>query len=341
MSSHHLDNMAPKNTQPRRGPWNQHEDEQLIKAASLCHVGKWVEISQIIGHRTPKQCRERWYQNLKPELDHSPIRPEEGEFIEHMVEQIGRKWAEIARLLQNRSDNAVKNWWNGGVNRRKRGEDRAASAAKDHALGPLNSRHRIGKSTPTKPLHHTYSQRSAHQLTHRRDSVPYALSPNANRLPPITVPPYNRSYEGNNPSPLSAAPSLVSDHPSHYSPSPDPSPAQYTSQQFQRPSITYSRPSSSGCGAEYRTTLPSLSPIARPYANEPKSLATHDSYVSPLRESFELPPLLPPINTHRSPTGLSRPATLSAERRGSASSTSTPTAASPQDQRMSLNNLLS
>lgn len=33
---------------------------------------------------------------------------------------MGKRWAEIARRLRGRSDNAVKNWWNGSINRRHR-----------------------------------------------------------------------------------------------------------------------------------------------------------------------------------------------------------------------------
>ena len=74
----------------------------------------------MIGTRSPKQCRERFHQNLKPSLNHDPITPEEGAVIEKLVGEMGKRWAEIARRLRGRSDNAVKNWWNGGMNRRRR-----------------------------------------------------------------------------------------------------------------------------------------------------------------------------------------------------------------------------
>ena len=128
----------------------------------------WVRISQIIQSRSPKQCRERYHQNLKPNLKHDPISKEEGEIIERMVREMGKKWAEIARALPGRSDNAVKNWWNGGQNRRKRQGTRQNSELQHsdlaHSLSlhsprePVAPAHTVGPSLPPlqsqRPLAH-------------------------------------------------------------------------------------------------------------------------------------------------------------------------------------------
>jgi len=111
----------------RRGPWSAGEDQRLIKLVKDLGPGNWVNVARILGTRTPKQCRERWHQNLKPGLNHGPMTQEEAAIIVREVDLKGPRWADIARKLQGRSDNAVKNYWN-GLNNRKRNQLRRQSA---------------------------------------------------------------------------------------------------------------------------------------------------------------------------------------------------------------------
>lgn len=122
----------------RRGPWATGEDKFLMRLVNRHGPLNWVKIANTIGSRTPKQCRERYHQNLKPTLNHQPITAEEGRKIEELVQQIGKRWAEIARRLHGRSDNAVKNWWNGSQNRRKRMDRRRAVHVYDGYNGQVH-----------------------------------------------------------------------------------------------------------------------------------------------------------------------------------------------------------
>ncbi|KAI1447242.1 Homeodomain-like protein [Annulohypoxylon stygium] len=142
----------PEPKHQRRGPWSQREDELLKHFVALQGPLCWVRIAAQIGTRSSKQCRERYHQNLKPSLNHSPISAEEGAQIEDMVGKIGKRWAEIARSLNNRSDNAVKNWWNGSMNRRRRLVRRQNSGLQG-LLSPGQSRSPYyPQSTPQLPL---------------------------------------------------------------------------------------------------------------------------------------------------------------------------------------------
>ncbi|KAK9356633.1 hypothetical protein V1505DRAFT_365187 [Lipomyces doorenjongii] len=158
----------------RRGPWSAAEDARLLHLVNTHGPTNWVRISQLLGTRTAKQCRERYHQNLKPSLNHSPISAEEGLLIESLVARFGKKWAEIARHLAGRSDNAVKNWWNGGANRRRRAG--SSGPADDGSVSPPLPASRIHQQIQPPPLS-TVSYTSPSQL------------PSTTYLPPPLSPP--------------------------------------------------------------------------------------------------------------------------------------------------------
>jgi len=182
----------------RRGPWSQHEDQWLVNLVARNGPHNWVRISQEIGSRSPKQCRERYHQNLKPTLNHDPITGEEGELIEKMVAEMGKRWAEIARRLKGRSDNAVKNWWNGGQNRRKRNPDRPDQRSREHM-----HHSQPGYHYPSHSLAHHDEHRMASYQDSRRPSLSSSMnSPHSLKLP---QPQRFEPYPGSRPQPLDIA----------------------------------------------------------------------------------------------------------------------------------------
>ena len=118
-------------------------------------AGNWTKIAPLMAtHRTPKQCRERWYQNLKPDLSHTPLTEQEQAEVMRLVRDRGHKWASIARSLgPHRSDNMVKNWWNGENNRRSKSKAkirRIYSDGKNHHFDIINQRR---LPLPLTPMH--------------------------------------------------------------------------------------------------------------------------------------------------------------------------------------------
>lgn len=178
----------------RRGPWSQHEDSWLVTLVARNGPHNWVRISQEIGSRSPKQCRERYHQNLKPTLNHDPITAEEGELIEKMVAEMGKRWAEIARRLKGRSDNAVKNWWNGGQNRRKRNPDCPEQRSREHM------QHSQSSYYPS----HSLSQHDEQHMPVYHDSRRPSLATSMNSPHSLKLPQPQRfdPYPGSRPQPL-------------------------------------------------------------------------------------------------------------------------------------------
>jgi hypothetical protein len=129
--------------------WTEHEDQLLLETVGKLGAQRWSLIASHLPGRVGKQCRERWFNHLCPEVKKGEWTEEEDCLIAEGVKELGTKWSEIVKRLPGRTDNAIKNRYNSGARRevrlQKRAEAITEGEGEEAERAPAKRKHGGGK----------------------------------------------------------------------------------------------------------------------------------------------------------------------------------------------------
>lgn len=103
----------------KKGNWTEEEDQILMEWIRNHGPNKWTECSKNIRGRCGKQCRERWVNILNPGVKKGNWTVDEQRLIFHNLKRFLTSWSLMAKELDGRTENSIKNYFYSSVRRLK------------------------------------------------------------------------------------------------------------------------------------------------------------------------------------------------------------------------------
>lgn len=96
-------------------PWLPEESEFLVQVVAKLSEStdsiNWQDVAKQIPGRTGKQCREKWKNDLRPNICKEPWTLKEEYVLALAHSKHGNRWSEVSHYLPTRPENTIKNRW--------------------------------------------------------------------------------------------------------------------------------------------------------------------------------------------------------------------------------------
>ena len=93
----------------KKGHWTDEEDDKLLDWVKTEGPTNWSMATNFIIGRSGKQIRERWFNNVNPEVKKGEWSKKEDLKVFKLYQRHGSSWSKIAEKFDGRTENSIKN----------------------------------------------------------------------------------------------------------------------------------------------------------------------------------------------------------------------------------------
>jgi hypothetical protein len=109
MNANEVENLGHKIKCSPKEKFTKDDDERLMKIISERGSINWIIISEVMGNKNARQCKERYEYYLSPNINRRPFTREEDLMLIQQYQLHGPKWIPISLHFQRRTDSQLKN----------------------------------------------------------------------------------------------------------------------------------------------------------------------------------------------------------------------------------------